>query len=228
VPYSSLALISARQTLQSLEVLSILISSYIYTLCQALDLRAMQHEFNSGLETIVSEEFGTFFKSAMLEVGATQIEKAVITQMKDSFEATSTMDAVERMKKVANSCSTQLLQFFVNSSFSDPAILATSLGSIPQFQACVAQRLTTLLHNLRREYLRGGRGPAPASPYLNKTRPVYEFVRKTLGIRMHGSENYHYFANGLGEEDETVGQNVSLIHEAIRDGKMHSVVAQLF
>lgn len=42
---------------------------------------------------------------------------------------------------------------------------------------------------------------------------MYEFVRITLGIRMHGSENYNRFANGLGIEDVTIGQNVSLIHE---------------
>ncbi|KAJ3513420.1 hypothetical protein NLJ89_g2951 [Agrocybe chaxingu] len=77
-------------------------------------------------------------------------------------------------------------------------------------------------------YLSGARGPAPASRYLNKTCPVYEFVRLTLGIRMHGSENYHHFVNGLGVEDVTVGQNISLIHEAIRDGKMQPVIVNLF
>jgi phenylalanine ammonia-lyase len=64
--------------------------------------------------------------------------------------------------------------------------------------------------------------------YFNKTKPVYEFVHITLGIRMHGSDNYHNFEKGLGFEDVTVGQNASLIHEAIRDGKMHSLVASLF
>ena len=38
IHFSSLALISARATINSLEVLSILISSYLYTLCQGLTL----------------------------------------------------------------------------------------------------------------------------------------------------------------------------------------------
>ncbi len=57
---------------------------------------------------------------------------------------------------------------------------------------------------------------------------MYEFVRVTLGIRMHGSENYHHFENGLGVEDVTVGENVSLIHEAIRDGKLQPTIIGLF
>lgn len=51
---------------------------------------------------------------------------------------------------------------------------------------------------------------APASPHLNK-HVVYQFIRLTLGIRMYDSENFNYFAGGLGVEDITIGQNVSLI-----------------
>jgi len=147
--------------------------------------------------------------------------------MHDAFNATSTMDTIERMKKVADSSTTLLLDFFTDSSFADSA-RTSALCSISTFRVRMAGRLASLLDDLRREYLSGGRGPAPASRYLNKTRPVYEFVRITLGIRMHGSENYHNFENGLGVEDVTVGQNVSLIHEAIRDGKMHSLIVSLF
>ena len=75
--------------------------------------------------------------------------------------------------------------------------------------------LSLLLDELRRDHLSDSRGKGPASLYLNKTHPVYEFVRVTLGIWMHGFENYHRFSRGLGVEDITVGQpeNISLIHE---------------
>ena len=137
------------------------------------------------------------------------------------------MDTSERMKKIAGSSTNMLLDFFTGSSLADSA-QAAALCSIPSFRVRIAERLASLLDDLRRDYLSGGRGPAPASQYLNKTRPIYEFVRVTLGIRMHGSENYHNFEKGLGVEDVTIGQNVSLIHEAIRDGKMHSLIVSLF
>jgi phenylalanine ammonia-lyase len=57
---------------------------------------------------------------------------------------------------------------------------------------------------------------------------IYQFVRITLGVKMHGVENHSTFANGLGLDDVTIGQNISLIQEAIRDGKMQAVVVALF
>ena len=228
---SSLALISARQTITSLEVLSILISSYLYAICQglccysfpatslskfnrtALDLRALQHEFYEGLTAIVSEEFSSAFGSVLSGDASKSISAQVSTIMHETFDATSTMDAKERMQKVAASSTTTLLDFFTGPSFSDASLVGPALSSIPTFRSRAAERLTLLLDGLRRDYLSGSRGKAPASQYLNKTRPVYEFVRVTLGIRMHGSENYHRFSNGLGVEDVTIGQNVSLIHE---------------
>ena len=55
---------------------------------------------------------------------------------------------------------------------------------------------------------------------------MYEFVRCTLGIKMHGYENLTLFEDGFG--DITVGGNVSVIYESIRDGKMQGVVIGLF
>lgn len=225
---NSLALISARATLNSLEVLSILIASYLYVICQALDLRALQYEFHQRLAKISEEEFSAAFGSVIPDNSSVKIKQKVTSVMQDAFDNTSTMDAKERMQKVAASTSTTLLDFFTGPTFSDMTAVASALTSIPSFRSRVAERLTSLLDELRRDYLSGARGPAPASRYLNKTRPVYEFVRVTLGIRMHGSENYHRFTKGLGVEDVTIGQNVSLIHEAIRDGKMQHVIVNLF
>ncbi|KAF8967957.1 L-Aspartase-like protein [Flammula alnicola] len=224
---NSLALISARATVNSLETLSILMSSYLYAICQALDLRALQHEFHEGLTKIVSEEFAAAFGSLLSEDASAKIISKVTIAMHDTFDATSTMDARERVQKIAASSTTALLDFFTGPSFADASLVAGALTSIPSFRSLVAERLYTLLDELRRDYLSGARGPAPAIPYLNKTRSVYEFVRVTLGIRMHGSENYHRFENGLGVEDVTVGQNVSLIHEAIRDGKFQPIIVDL-
>jgi phenylalanine ammonia-lyase len=179
----------------------------------ALDLRALQHEFYQGLAAIVSEEFSSAFGSVLSGDASKSISAQVSSIMHETFDATSTMDAKERMQKVAASSTTTLLDFFTGPSFSDASLVGSALSSIPTFRSRAAERLTLLLDELRRDYLSGARGKAPASQYLNKTRPVYEFVRVTLGIRMHGSENYHRFSNGLGVEDVTIGQNVSLIHE---------------
>jgi len=224
---NSLALISGRATIDSLDVLSQLIASYLYILCQALDLRALQNELIDGLDKIASEELSLLFGPHLTQSELGETTSQVCAALQDTLNDTSTMDAAERMVKVAASSSTVLLDVFTGPSIScsNPG---AALASIPVFRSKVAARAESLLDELRRAYLFGGRGASPASPHLNKTRPVYEFVRLTLGIKMYGGENYNSFVNGMGVDEDIVGGNVSLIHEAIRDGKMQPIIAGLF
>ena len=202
----------------------------------------------AGLNTIASEELAATFGSCLPKHKLQSITSKVCIEMEKTMETTTTMDAPEQMQKVAASSSTILLDCFTSPAFVDPEATSSMLANIPLFRSRVASRATSLLDDLRKNYLSGARGAAPASRHLNKTRPVYEFVRITLGIRMHGSENYSRFANGLGVEEVTVGENVSLIHEvtflsisqclvsysiinllqAIRDGKLQPVIVNLF
>lgn len=215
---NSLALISGRATISALEILTMLISSYLYVICQALDLRALQAEFFEGFDAILAEELAFSFGSSVARSADLVSELTYGTRA--VFEQTSTMDNVDRMDKIAASTSTLLLDYLLAS---DPS----TVTEIPSFRARVSQKAAALFDKLRNEYLSGARGAAPASPFLNKTKPVYEFVRLTLGVKMHGSENYIRFARGAGTEEETIGQNISLIHEAIRDGKMQDVVMSI-
>ncbi len=162
------------------------------------------------------------------------------------IDQTTSMDAVPRMAKVTAASTSHLVDFFTGTQTSDEGMSVTALRALPRFRETVASRAAAKLVTLREEYLLGARGPAPASAWLGRTRPIYNFVRVTLGIRMHGTENLGVFREGLGVQDVTVGQNVSLIHEvrcfawlgtwltcflcvqAIRDGKMQGIVAELF
>ncbi|KAL0956508.1 hypothetical protein HGRIS_002649 [Hohenbuehelia grisea] len=224
---NSLALISARATINSLEVLSILTASYLYILCQALDLRALQQELTAGLKAIIADELKHLFSAFKSEAELSKLCKKLLSVCEASLDGSGNMDGPARMQKMAASTTTVLFDF-VSQLAQDGVAAGMAIVAIPSFRSRLAQRATDLLDSLRRDYLSGARGPAPASEYLSRTRPAYEFVRLTLGIKMHGSENYARFAKGLGVEDQTIGQNISLIHEAIRDGKMHSVTVGMF
>jgi phenylalanine ammonia-lyase len=220
---NSLALISARQTINALEILSLMTSSYLYLLCQALDIRALQSELATGIGKIIREEissrFGNHLKLAQIDMLSSKICAAVDSKL----ESTSTMDAEPRFAAAAAASTVPIVDFFTSQPNSPLSILT----NIAEFRSRLASRSVQLQERLRTEYLSGTRGPAPASRFLNKTRPVYEFIRVTLGIKMHGEVNRKMFMDELGTE-QSIGQNVSLIHEAIRDGKMQAIVVGLF
>jgi len=198
-------------------------SSYLYLLCQALDIRALQSELATGIGKIIREEissrFGNHLKLAQIDMLSSKICAAVDSKL----ESTSTMDAEPRFAAAAAASTVPIVDFFTSQPNSPLSILT----NIAEFRSRLASRSVQLQERLRTEYLSGTRGPAPASRFLNKTRPVYEFIRVTLGIKMHGEVNRKMFMDELGTE-RSIGQNVSLIHEAIRDGKMQAIVVGLF
>lgn len=57
-----------------------------------------------------------------------------------------------------------------------------------------------------------------ASPLLGKTVKIYEYVRRTLGVPMHGQENAIEFAGEKGKLRNTIGGYVSVIYHSIRNG----------
>ncbi|QRW25470.1 phenylalanine ammonia-lyase [Rhizoctonia solani] len=208
---NSLALISARATVQALDVLSLLTASYLYLVCQAVDLRAQQRELATGVAQIINEELGKNFAA----VSIASVQGPVFKAVMESYEVTSTMDAAPRMHTAAAAATAPLIELLPESD----------LAGIKAFRSAVGNRSGELYARLQGEYLRGERGAAPAAHLLGNTRPVYEFVRVELGVKMHGIDNLNRFEEGW--TGLTVGQNVSVIYEAIRDGKLQEVIASL-
>jgi len=224
---NSLALISARMTVQALDVLSLLIASYFYVLCQAVDLRALQAEFAQIVDGMLNEELEKLFgQSSIPDQSLEPLMKTLNFRIREAFHAslemTSTMDAPLRMMTAAKTSSTIFLDFL-----STHPEINLPLQQITTFQNTLATRTSSALEGLRLDYFRATRGPTPASNWMGRTKAVYEFIRVSLGIRTHGLENYELFQNGIGAYGN-VGQDVSKIYEAIKDGRMQSVVAGLF
>jgi phenylalanine ammonia-lyase len=207
-------LISARATINSLEVLSLLMSSYLYILCQALDLRALHSDLVAGFDAILAEELDRAFGAYECTEDRTFL-RALSRAARKTLDRTSTMDAEARMRSVVDATAVPLLEWLARAPcfVGNPAASGAALAQLGTFRENVAERATALLVRLRGEYLSGERGPAPAGAFLRRTRPVYEFVRVKLGVRMHGAENAAGFENGLGVDEESIGQSISRIHE---------------
>ncbi|KAJ3516420.1 hypothetical protein NLJ89_g1123 [Agrocybe chaxingu] len=219
---NSLALISARATVTSLDVLSMLIASYLYLLCQALDLRALRVELFTGIGAILQEELATSLGPFLVSEQLKDLSAKLFRIMGHAFDKSTVMDSADQMRQIAAATTPAIIQFCAGREGPAP-----TLATLSEFQSQFASRATALHESLRRDFLTGARGATPASALLGKTKGVYEYVRKCLGIRMHGGENYGKFVNGIGSDNVSIGQNISKIYEAIRDGQMQNVVISL-
>lgn len=170
----------------------------------------MRVEFIRGLETILQTEMTTHFGAHLSSSNQTLLSSKVLRTMEITFDKTTVMDATDQMQAIAAATSPVIVDYFVNSDHADPT---PSFGELAAFRSRISSRATELLESLRNEYLSGIRGAAPASSQLGKTKGMYEFVRRDLGIRMHGAENHGHFVNGIGHDDVSIGQNISKIYE---------------
>ena len=187
-----------------------LMASYIYILCQALDLRAMQMKFGLELNSIAVKHlfalFGPYLQSTTLSALIPELLRA----LHRSLDSTTTMDAEARLTTVAGAAAVPLLDALAKHNGHLPA---EAYESIQTFRRQVAREGLSRLESLRCEFLNGERSQAPASEYMGRTKVVYEFVRLKLGIQMHGKENLAQFADGLNETELTIGHNITLIYE---------------
>jgi phenylalanine ammonia-lyase len=213
----------------------------------ALDLCALRLEFFQYCKVIL-EEVASSFGSFISPSQQTTFFSKFFTIMQQTFDKTTVMDSAGQMcaSAVAASSASIIMDFFCSTEFSDDFALCPLLILISEFRSHTSTKAITLHVNLRKSFLSGAVGHAPASPYLGRTKCLYEFVREGLGIRMHGSEIFtKSFPNGIGVDEVSIGQNISKIYEvrcdlslpmylaypsfqAICDDKMQNTVFSLF
>jgi len=213
---NSLALITARATMTALDVLSMLFGTYIYILCQAVDLRAAHADFEVEMEKIVAALLSEHFGAALKQE---ETARSLVNTMKATLEGNSTQDAADRMVSTAQSTALALY-----------TAVPEHAAKVPAFLSALSVQLVTAYNNSRLDYLEGRKD---ALPYLGKTKALYAFVRKELGVPMHGMANLNRFKEveedplaAFGERG--IGENVSVIYESIRDGRLQRALVGLF
>ena len=176
------------------------------------------------------------------EEDATRTEALVLNTIRSALcrHEILDMDAADQMREAVEASASRMMHSLATNHPDLP------VSRILSFQTAVAESASDALETLRSQFIcPPSDGALPASPLLAKgTRPVYEFVRKTLSIPMHGIENLKRFEGGFTEL--TIGHNVSTIYEvrtvcenshvrcltpnvqAIRNGQMQDVMANIF
>lgn len=189
-----------------------LFATYIYILCQAIDLRGLHADFEHTIPSTLASLFAQYFDGSCVD-GGTNLKKEILTAIKASLEASSTQDAADRMAGAARAAALPLY-----------TALPSFAAVVPGFVEALREALLTSYTHLRMEYLKGTKNGAHC---LGRTRPLYEFVRNDLGVRIHGLANLRGFKgeglSGVGER--SIGESVSIIYEAIRDRRVqHTLV----
>lgn len=212
---NSLALISARYTHTALDVLSQLAAAHLLALCQALDLRAMHFRFLEGLEPMLKAETIKSLSGPAIfsgdENALDNLWTTIWTRLKKLLDESVAMESTARFDFVIGTLQPLLLNEAVAS--------AESMMSIRNWTQEMPKLMLVCYSYNRNAYFKNG----DASFLLGlASKKMYKFIRQELGVPFLHSDG----AKDPGVDTGTVGRYVSVIYNAIRDGKLFDPVME--
>ena len=244
---NSMALVAGRYALEAVEVLSLMAATYLYELCQALDLRVLQIEFRKGLADnvvapVLRKCFGGDYESVTVEKWAETIIQR--------WDQLSHLDTADRARVAVEESLGVLMGLLTVSGPTPPAF-----ADLVTYKTVTTDSLASYYKTLQHNFLERPMTTDYISP---ASRVVYEFVRKELGVPLNrGVEDHPPFklaaaeaktkqveegvvnghvnghntngeaaTNGmekkLANKDRILGTMAGEIYEAIRSGELHS------
>ncbi|KAJ5652801.1 L-Aspartase-like protein [Penicillium longicatenatum] len=227
---NSLALISARYTQTAIDVFSTLAASYIYVLCQGLDLRVLQIDFLENLqpavELITTRTYSPFLTAPSACKDLNSLLWTHLTGALKSSAAT-TKDSQQRFTMVAQSAQSVVVTFFA----SHPESTTGYSPQMTTIHAWAKDLATVISDTFKASQLLLISPQCPTSTYLGSAaRIMYDYVRHTLKVPLNrGLVDYPTFQhtkrstniesdaqNSSYEDKQIIGTYITRIYEALR------------
>lgn len=231
---NSLALISARYTMDAISVLTQLSSAHLVALCQALDLRAMHVRFMEASEPLFHQLFISTFSPSYFKAQSSpesiQAESVKCwTMLTQRLAQLSTSNSGDRFASAISAPSSYLL----------PLLDATNADSLSAHQSWTTEAADLLLKSFHANKDIYSHSP-DAKPFLGvAAKRMYSFVRGELGIpfikneslstpKVEMEDDFDFFSSEKASKREgmTIGDVITEVYRAQRSGRLYEVVVE--
>ena len=227
---NSLALISARMTMEAVDIMSMMCASYLFVLCQALDLRMLTEEFTKAAKERVRDITARRFlvgpyndqAAAKIEEFADELWKSIV----HNWWLTGTSDLRQRCETAVAATAPVFLQGWIGGRLNPEDHDPPQPVVILEWQEQMKEELEFTYNRVRTHFF--GHHTRLTPNYLGQgSRKMYTFIRKELGVPMHRGIADAPAAGDTGDRKKlTVGSWISIIYEALRDGRLHRPVME--
>jgi phenylalanine ammonia-lyase len=224
---NSLALISGRYTLDAIDVLSQMAAAHLLALCQALDIRALNHRFLETLQPQLEDLIQKIFAKLLRDPEKLQTLQCLLWESLKSRLAQSTaMDTAKRFQFASESLQPIILRFL------SPSVDA--LDGLASWTECSSQLLLETFHTTREQYI----NQPDATPLLGSAScKMYRFVRERLSIPFVQEDTIRTpeperedlkdaSASGKSIDPPTIGSLITRIYLSMRTGGLYSQVVE--
>ncbi|RJE23102.1 Phenylalanine ammonia-lyase [Aspergillus sclerotialis] len=231
---NSLALVAGRYVIEAGEVVALMVATYVYAVCQAVDLRSLYMEFVGVVEEDVKGLIRDVFQDFIgTELGAAQEAEFSDQAWEIVLEKWTNLAHLDLQDRgsISVADATGPILHLLSSRSSSSAKRGSKGGggdlllAVEEFQSRAATVLSTIYNTTREKFFK-----SPATPkYISSaSRILYEFVRTELGIPMHRGLVDHpaFRENGELNGKKIIGSYVSDIYMAVRDGRLNGRVME--
>jgi phenylalanine ammonia-lyase len=242
---NSLALIAARYALEAVELVSLMSATYIFLLCQALDLRCLHLEFveaaRPAIHNLLREHFG---KLVVSDERFGEFSAKSWNGVLEKWQSLSHLDLKDRaavtIKESLGDLIHSLIHETTDTATTSAAANSNLLHIVELYKTQAAQTLSTIYDSTRDAFYNA----QSTAQYLGKASAmVYNFVRTDLDIPFHrglvdhptllaaaaaktnGVDGGH---GGKKRPEKILGTFASEIYLAIRDGRFHDLLMKAF
>ncbi|KAB8226871.1 aromatic amino acid ammonia-lyase [Aspergillus alliaceus] len=219
---NSLALLAARYAADAVEVLSLMIATYIYVLCQALDLRAMHLEF----ENLAKEDLHAVTKKALgnivTEAHLGPISDALWCELMAHWNCHLTCDLAKRADLAVTHSLGKLF------SLSKTYVGRWVIDIAPMLQEWQNSVRTMLVKNYNSVRTAFFDDPTTEKYLCSASRQVYVYVRQHLGVPMHRGimdhPTYPFEKANDNNKKKSIGSQISIVYTVLREGNMSGLL----
>jgi phenylalanine ammonia-lyase len=227
---NSLALISARYTLDAVELVSLMTSAFLYALCQALDLHVLYIEYMTLIEKKARPAFEDKFSTVLSPNDLAELWPQLFTAVKAGLTSAKSKALDERSRIAAEATLVPLTKSLAKSPKAAETNVFSSL--IPW-----SDELATIIASSVRETrvrFSSGDGPTTLEYLGHGSATMYRFVRYELNVPLHkGLVEHPTYPNAERDgvrasagEKVTLGKRISTIYGALRTGRMRKVLLE--
>ncbi|KAL8942689.1 MAG: hypothetical protein Q9211_001287 [Gyalolechia sp. 1 TL-2023] len=222
---NSLAFISTRYTATAVELASLMCASYVYTVCQALDLRVLQLSFFQSLEPLLYAVNHQAFGLLLSDSDFDHLHMRICDHIKVTWLLTANEDCEERYTHVVDSTMGVIVKVLLDTI---PQARVSAVSSPAELTAMIEWRISarkTIAETFATVQARFFEKPDTASFLGLGSRTIYTYVREKLNVPLHRGLTDHPEPHDMfaadGSRKRTIGSNISIIYEALRSGAMH-------
>lgn len=213
---NSMAFVSGRYTMQAVELVSLMAACTLYINCQALDLRALHLAFLENVTPHLHAIVSNIFSPSLSDTELLGLQDALDAHVAATWPTTTRVPSAERCNQTIKSTLSVVLGALNSaSSTSSP-----SIADLNRWQSEATAMMKKVYDETHASFVEKQHTADLLGAGSNV---LYRTVRQDLGVPFHLGFVEHPTAecDSLnGRDKKTVGSWISIIYEALRDGRL--------